>query len=77
MPARERTAEEEVWKIKLGIKPIPVEPQETLVDEYERLRNRVENLNLYLGYVQKEYPTTYKELVKKFSGLPGFERVEG
>lgn len=62
---------------KLGIQPIPAEPQETLVDEYERLRDRVENLNLYLGYVQKEYPTTYKELVKKFSGLPGFERVEG
>lgn len=62
---------------KLGIKPIPVEPQETLVDEYERLRNRAENLNLYLRHVQKNYPAVFGALGKKFSGLPGFEMVEG
>lgn len=62
---------------KLGIKPIPVEPQETLVDEYERLRNRAENLNLYLRHVQKNYPAVFDALGKKFSGLPGFEMVEG
>ncbi len=62
---------------KLGIKPIPVEPQETLVDEYERLRDRVANLNLYLEYARKNYPAVFNALEKRFSGLPGFERVEG
>lgn len=62
---------------KLGIQPIPVEPEATLVDEYERLRNRVENLNLYLEYARKNYPAVFNALEKRFSGLPGFERVEG
>lgn len=62
---------------KLGINPIPVEPKKTFVDEYERLRDRVANLNLYLEYARKNYPAVFNALEKRFSGLPGFERVEG
>lgn len=55
---------------KLGIQPIPVEPETTLVDEYERLRNRAENLNLYLRHVQKNYPAVFGALKKSLADFP-------
>ena len=59
---------------KLGIQPIPVEPKETLVDEYERLRNRAENLNLYLNKLHDAVPVTFESVQKQMSGMPGYTR---
>lgn len=46
-----------------------------LVNEYEHLKNRAENLNLYLEHVRNNYPAVYYDMVEKLSGLPGFEFI--
>ena len=57
---------------KLGIQPITVKPQETLVDEYERLRDRVENLNLYLNKLREVEPWVFECVKSKMDGMPGY-----
>lgn len=57
---------------KLGIQPIPVEPKETLVDEYERLRDRAENLNLYLNKLREVEPWVFECVKSKMDGMPGY-----
>ena len=61
---------------KLGIKPIPAEPRETLVDEYERLRDRVENLNLYLNKLREAEPWVFECVKSKMSDMPGYVEVK-
>ena len=61
---------------KLGIQPIPVEPQETLIDEYERLRDRVENLNLYLNKLREVEPWVFECVKSKMDGMPGYVEVK-
>lgn len=57
---------------KLGIQPIPVEPETALVDEYERLRGRAENLNLYLNKLHQAEPWVFAAVKSKMSGMPGY-----
>ena len=57
---------------KLGIQPIPVEPEATLVDEYERLRDRAENLNLYLNKLHQAEPWVFECVKSKMDGMPGY-----
>lgn len=57
---------------KLGIQPIPVEPETTLVDEYERLRDRAENLNLYLNKLREVEPWVFECVKSKMDGMPGY-----
>lgn len=44
-----------------------------LVEEYERLRERADNLNLYLSYVERFAPDTFGAMQDEFSGMPGYE----
>ena len=59
---------------KLGVKPIHIEPKMTLVDECESLRDRVENLNLYLNKLRDAVPATFESVQKQRSGMPGYTR---
>ena len=47
---------------------------EALANEYEKLTNRVHNLNLYLDYLRETVisPDDWKKLEDNFSGLPGY-----
>lgn len=45
------------------------------VGEYERLKARVENLNLYLKYVEDHYPELMDEINEWFDGMPGYEEM--
>lgn len=45
------------------------------VGEYERLQARVENLNLYLKYVEKHHPELMDEMDEWFDGMPGYAGV--
>lgn len=45
-----------------------------LVNKYERLKNRAENLNLYLSKVETTFPVTWLALLDTFSDMPGYER---
>lgn len=45
-----------------------------LGNEYERLKNRAENLNLYLRKVETTFPVTWLTLLDTFSDMPGYER---
>ena len=44
-----------------------------LVNEYERLKNRAENLNLYLNELHATVPVTFESIQKRMSGMPGCE----
>ena len=48
-----------------------------LVENYERLKERADNLNLYLSYVEHWCMMTGSDLMKvmesEFSGMPGYE----
>ena len=46
-----------------------------LVNEYERLKNRAENLNLYLRKVETTFPGTWLALSEEFSDMPGYESI--
>lgn len=46
-----------------------------LVNEYEHLKNRAENLNLYLRKVETTFPVTWLNLMDKFNGMPGYESI--
>lgn len=46
-----------------------------LVNEYEHLKNRAENLNLYLRKVETTFPVTWLTLLDKFNGMPGYESI--
>lgn len=46
-----------------------------LVNEYEHLKNRAENLNLYLRKVETTFPITWLTLLDAFSGMPGYESI--
>ena len=46
-----------------------------LVNEYERLKNRAENLNLYLRKVETTFPVTWLALLDEFSDMPGYESI--
>lgn len=61
---------------KLGIQPIPAEPRETLVDEYERLHDRAENLNLYLNKLREVEPWVFECVKSKMDGMPGYVEVK-
>ena len=61
---------------KLGIQPIPVEPETTLMDEYERLRDRAENLNLYLNKLREVEPWVFECVKSKMDGMPGYVEVK-
>lgn len=45
------------------------------VSEYEHLKARVENLNLYLKYVEDHYPELMDEMNEWFDGMAGYEGV--
>ena len=59
---------------KLGIQPIPVEPQESIVDEYEHTKNRAYNLNHYLNWLNDVVPEVFEKALHDFSGMPGYTR---
>lgn len=59
---------------KLGIQPIPVEPQESIVDEYEHTKNRAYNLNHYLNWLNDVVPEVFEKALRDFSGMPGYTR---
>lgn len=46
-----------------------------LVNEYEHLKNRAENLNLYLRKVETTFPVTWLTLLDEFSDMPGYESI--
>ena len=46
-----------------------------LVNEYEHLKNRAENLNLYLRKVETTFPVTWLTLMDEFSDMPGYESI--
>ena len=46
-----------------------------LVNEYERFKNRAENLNLYLRKVETTFPVTWLALLDEFSDMPGYESI--
>lgn len=46
-----------------------------LVNEYEHLKNRAENLNLYLRKVETTFPVTWLTLLDAFSDMPGYESI--
>ena len=45
------------------------------VGEYERLKARVENLNLYLKYVEDHHSELMDEMNEWFDGMPGYEEM--
>ena len=45
------------------------------VGEYERLKARVENLNLYLKYVEDHAPELMEQMNEHFEGMPGYEEM--
>lgn len=45
------------------------------VGEYERLKARVENLNLYLKYVEDHIPELMEQMNEHFDGMPGYEEM--
>lgn len=51
-----------------------VSTPKSVVSEYEHLRNRAENLNLYLKYVEEHHPDIVAEMDEWFDGMPGYER---
>ena len=56
---------------------LPDSPASDLIDELESLRNRVHNLNLYLGLVLQFLSKEDLEYVEDyFSGMPGYSAVE-
>ena len=56
---------------------IPEAAPDGLIDELESLRNRVHNLNLYLGLVLQFLSKEDLEYVEDyFSGMPGYSSVE-
>lgn len=46
-----------------------------LVNEYEHLKNRAENLSLYLREVETTFPATWLTLLDAFSDMPGYESI--
>ena len=46
-----------------------------LVNEYEHLKNRAENLNLYLRKIETTFPVTWLTLMDEFSDMPGYESI--
>lgn len=46
-----------------------------LVNEYEHLKNRAENLNLYLRKVETTFPITWLTLLDAFGDMPGYESI--
>lgn len=46
-----------------------------LVNEYEHLKNRAENLNLYLRKVETTFPVTWLTLLDAFGDMPGYESI--
>lgn len=46
-----------------------------LVNEYEHLKNRAENLNLYLRKVETTFPVTWLTLLDEFSDMPEYESI--
>lgn len=42
------------------------------LNQWESLKNRVYNLTLYLEYACSAYPSLFQELQGRFSGMPGF-----
>ena len=49
---------------------------EKMLEEYEALKNRAHNLNLYLDYVRQTQPLMWSALMDTFSGMPGFTEHE-
>ena len=47
-----------------------------MMDYVASLENRVENLNLYLNFVQENLPLTFAYMLKHFSGMPGYLHTE-
>lgn len=47
-----------------------------LVGDYERLKDRAYNLNLYLNYVEQSAPTLFEIMQNRFSGMPGYASEE-
>lgn len=48
---------------------------EKLVNEYEHLKNRAENLNRYLRKVETTFPVTWLTLLDAFNDMPGYESI--
>lgn len=46
-----------------------------LVNEYEHLKNRAKNLNLYLRKVETTFPITWLTLLDAFGDMPGYESI--
>ena len=47
-----------------------------MIDYVASLENRVENLNLYLSFIQEKLPFTFADMMRHFSGMPGYVHAE-
>ena len=47
-----------------------------MMDYVASLENRVENLNLYLNFVQENLPLMFADMMRHFSGMPGYVHAE-
>ena len=42
------------------------------VSDEEAYKDQIQNLTLYMSYIQKKFPAIWLHMNKKFSGLPGY-----
>lgn len=49
---------------------------QAVLNEYEALKNRVHNLNLYLDYVRQVDKTLWSAMMDEFDGMPGYTQGE-
>lgn len=61
---------------KLGIKPIPIKPQESIVDEHEHTKNRAYNLNHYLNWFNDVVPKACEKALRDFAECRGVRENE-
>ena len=61
---------------KLGIKPISIKPQESIVDEYEHTKNRAYNLNHYLNWLNDVVPEAFEKALRDLAECRGIRENE-
>ena len=44
--------------------------------EYEEMKNRIHNLNLYIAELERVHPNAFHDLIYTFDGLPGYSGRE-
>lgn len=68
----DKYCEEMFAKIELGV--LELTDVDIDVGEYEQLKERVENLNKYLAYIEEHNPELMEEVDEWFDGMPGYEK---